>query len=116
MSREERIAEINMALRKNGEKTDAYKKSLSELQREEESFYYESKRRKEDLDRLSEVVGGMTLNRVLAEAFSCLNQMNQTVRLSFQSESDQINWSLQNLDREKDELLYNKKMLDKEVK
>ena len=116
MSKEERLAEINIALRKNEEKTDAYKKSLSELRREEESFYHESKRRKEYLDRLAETVGGMTLGRIQAEAFSCLDQMNQKVRLSLQNERDKINLDLQNLSREKESLLYNKKALDKEVK
>lgn len=116
MSKEDRIAEINIGLRKNEEKTDAYKRCLSELQREEELFDYEAKRRKEDLDRLSDVVGGITLNRIQSEAFFYLDQMNQKVRLSLQNEHDQINRNLQNLSREKEDLLYNKRMLDKEVK
>ena len=116
MSKEERIAEIKTALRENEEKTEAYNRTLSELQREEEAFYYESRRRKEEIDTLSEIVGGMTLARIQSEAFSYLDQMDQKVRLSLQNEREQLNWNMRNLSREKEELLYNKKVLEKEVK
>jgi len=114
MSKQEKIAEINTAIQKNKEKSDTYRQYLSDLLREEQSFYTESQHRLEEIWRLSELVGGNSLAKIQSEALTTLENQQRIVKQALRDELGQINENLRRLDSERDDLSYTKRKIEEE--